>query len=62
MNIIQRTKAAVTAFRGKSVNSSDVLTLLDVLGVSHLPANVQSEATYFACLKVLSEAVAKLPD
>ena len=61
MNIIQRAKAAAAAFRGKSVSSADVLTLLDVLGVSHLPANVQSEATYFACLKVLSEAVAKLP-
>lgn len=61
MNIIQRAKAAAAAFRGKSVSNADVLTLLDVLGVSHLPANVQSEATYFACLKVLSEAVAKLP-
>jgi HK97 family phage portal protein len=61
MKLRDRARAAVAAFRGKSTTDDGVLRVLDVLGVSHLPANVQSEATYFACKKVLSEAVAKLP-
>lgn len=61
MKVKDRFKAGWHAFRGKSVVDDGVLRVLDVLGVSHLPTNVQSEATYFACQKVLSEAVAKLP-
>lgn len=61
MKLKERIRAARAAFRGKSAESDSALRLLEVLGVSHLPSNVQSEATYFACQKVLSESVAKLP-
>ncbi len=61
MKLRDRIRGAVAGFRGKSAESEGALRVLDVLGVSHLPANVQSEATYFACMKVLSEGVAKLP-
>ena len=65
MNIFDRAKAAVAAFRGKGgIVSRDVAMaqLLEFLGLD--PAargGVESEAVYFACLKVLSEAKGKLP-
>ena len=61
MKMIDRFRAGWTAFKGKSVIDDAVLRVLDVFGVSHLPEAVQSEATYYACMKVLSEGVAKLP-
>ncbi len=61
MKMIDRVRAGWTAFKGKSVIDDAVLRVLDVFGVSHLPEAVQSEATYYACMKVLSEGVAKLP-
>lgn len=64
MKLIERTKAAVTAFRGKSADSSESMTLhqlLSFLGVHDVTGQSLSEATYFACLKVLSEGVGKLP-
>lgn len=61
MKLIDRARAGWAAFRGKGVNDDAVLRVLDVLGVSHLPEAAQSEATYYACMKVLSEGVAKLP-
>lgn len=65
MNIFDRVKAAVAAFRAKGVTvSRDVALndLLDFLGVDHsLRGDAQSEATYYACQKVLSESVGKLP-
>lgn len=64
MKIIERTKAALTAFRGKSASTSETLTLnqlLSFLGIHDVTGPALSEATYFACCKVLSEAVGKLP-
>ena len=64
MKPIERLKAAVSAFRGKSAGSSEVMTLnqlLTFLGVHDVSGSALSEATYFACCKVLSEAVGKLP-
>lgn len=64
MKLIERTKAAVNAFRGKSASTSEVMTLnqlLDFLGVHDTKGPALSEATYFACLKVLSESLGKLP-
>lgn len=57
MKLKQRIKRAYNAFRNKSVNND----FLDFLGVRNVPVNALSEATYFACLKVLSEAIGKLP-
>lgn len=54
-------------FRGKSVSldGKDPLDqwreLATWLGVSDVPEDARSEATYFACMKVLSESVGKLP-
>lgn len=57
MKLRQRVKRAYKAFRNKSANDD----FLDFLGVRNVPTNALSEATYFACLKVLSEAIGKLP-
>ncbi len=57
MKLRQRVKRAYNAFRNKSENND----FLDFLGVRNVPTNALSEATYFACLKVLSEAIGKLP-
>lgn len=65
MRLQDRIKAGVTAFRGKSANTADesmtVEQLLHFLGVHHADGAALSEATYFACLKVLSEGIGKLP-
>lgn len=65
MTIFDRFKAAAAVFRAKGVTvSRDVALaeLLDFLGVDRsLRGSAQSEAVYFACLKVLSEGVGKLP-
>lgn len=60
MKLRQRVKRAYNAFRNKST-TNDFLDFLDFLGVRNVPTNALSEATYFACLKVLSEAIGKLP-
>lgn len=57
MKLKTRIKRAYNAFRNKGTNDS----FLDFLGVRNVPVNALSEATYFACLKVLSEAIGKLP-
>lgn len=62
MKLRDRFKAASAAFRARS--TSDTMTLnqlLDFLGVHNTSAATLSNATYFACLKVLSESLGKLP-
>ena len=65
MRLKDRIKAGVTAFRGKSATAADESMTLDqllhFLGVHHADGAALSEATYFACLKVLSEGIGKLP-
>ena len=65
MRMKDRIKAGVMAFRGKSATTADesmtVEQLLQFLGVHHADGAALSEATYFACLKVLSEGIGKLP-
>lgn len=65
MTIFDRFKAAVAVFRAKGVTvarDAAMAELLDFLGVDRsLRGSAQSEAVYFACLKVLSEGVGKLP-
>lgn len=50
-------------FRRKSATtqSMTVQQLLDFLGIAETDSSVLSEATYYACIKVLSEAIGKLP-
>ena len=65
MKMVDRVKAVASALRGKGFylsRTADLNALLDFLGVDRgLSGSVQSEAVYFACLKVLSEAIGKLP-
>ena len=63
MTIKDRLHAAALAFKGKSARQQVELNrLLEFLGVSpNTDAEAMNEAVYFACIKVLSESVGKLP-
>ena len=64
MKLNERVKAASAAFMGKSAAGEEQMALnqlLDFLGVHSASADAQAEATYYACCKVLSEAIGKLP-
>ena len=65
MNIIDRAKRWAGVRRAKSAAATEeamtLTQLLDFLGLRGTASSELSEATYFACLKVLSEAVGKLP-
>lgn len=61
MKLKDRFRAGWAAFRNKDFTDDGALRVLDFLGVHNTSADALSEATYFACLKVLSEAVGKLP-
>ena len=66
MNIFDRGRLWLASRRAKSAATRDeqmsLAQLLDFLGVSSTTnASALSEATYFACLKVLSESIGKLP-
>ena len=64
MNFRQRTKAAWNVLRGKSAPSewAELNELYKFLGIDPDKAgDAASEATYYACLKVLTEAIGKLP-
>ena len=50
--------------RKKTAKTSEQMSLtrlLDFLGLSNVDADALSEATYYACIKVLTEAIGKLP-
>ena len=64
MNLRQRTKAAWGVLRGKSASSqwAELNELFRFLGIDpDKTGDATSEATYYACLKVLMEAIGKLP-
>ena len=64
MNLKERTKAAWGVFRGKSSGSewAELNELFKFLGIDpDKTGEATSEATYYACLKVLTEAIGKLP-
>jgi HK97 family phage portal protein len=62
MKISQRFKAAAAAFTKKSATEQMTLNqLLDFLGVHDVTGEAMQEAVYYACNKVLSEAIGKLP-
>ena len=48
-------------FKKKSVQTMTLQQLIDFLNLGGVEKDALSEATYFACLKILSEAVGKLP-
>ena len=64
MNLRSRTKAAWGVLRGKSNVQTEVElnNLFKFLGIDpSKTGDATSEATYYACLKVLTEAIGKLP-
>lgn len=64
MKFTYRFKAALAVLRGKSTSTSEQMTLnqlLEWLGVHDVSGEALSEAVYYACLKVLSESIGKLP-
>lgn len=64
MNFAKRCKMAVEILTNKHGGQRTTLEmnqLLDFLGLSDTKEDILSEATYFACLKVLSESIGKLP-
>lgn len=62
MKFTTRLKAAFAAFRNKSERETIQMdNLLRFLGVDQENNKALSEATYFACLKVLGESLGKLP-
>ena len=60
MNLKQRLKTAFNVLMNKS-QTLEFDQLIDFLGLKGTKQNALSEATYFACLKVLSESIGKLP-
>lgn len=61
MSVIERVKNAYKAFNQKNTKYYDQQQLLDFLGLRGTKKDALSESTYFACIKVLSEALGKLP-
>ena len=61
MKIRDRIKTAYKILTNKASKDSATQQLIDFLGLDRTKENALSEATYFACLKVLSESVGKLP-
>ena len=60
MKLSKRIKYAINIIRNKSSSggNDDFFTSL---GLRDVPEEALSEATYFACMKVLCEAIGKLP-
>lgn len=61
MKLKERIKTAFRVLTNKSSNDTAMQQLIDFLGLHDTKEKTLSEATYFACLKVLSESVGKLP-
>lgn len=61
MKLKTRFKNAYAGFTGKSYSDVNMQQLLDFLGINNTDNKDLNEATYFACMKVLGEAIGKLP-
>lgn len=62
MQIVKRLREAWGVLCGKSYRDDNLAELLDFLGISSsLRDDALKEATYFACMKVLSESIGKIP-
>ena len=64
MKISKRLKNAYSAFKAspeQNALSSRDLDFLDALGVDRSNKTEMSSATYYACIKMLSESIGKLP-
>lgn len=63
MGLLDKVKSAFVETKTTAIPSSEVTLdkLIDFLNISGTSTDALSEATYFACMKVLSEGVGKLP-
>lgn len=61
MKLKERVKTAYRVLTNKASKDTAMQQLIDFLGLQDTKEKALSEATYFACLKVLSESVGKLP-
>lgn len=61
MKIWNKIKRFLTHNKSVSTKNSQLNALLDFLGIDKTDESMLSEATYFACMKVLSESIGKLP-
>lgn len=62
MTIAKRIRAAWNVLTGKSFHDANLEALMDFLGLSSgMRDDALKEATYFACMKVLSESLGKIP-
>lgn len=61
MKLKERVKTAYRVLTNKTSKDTAMQQLIDFLGLHDTKESALSEATYFACLKVLSESVGKLP-
>lgn len=61
MKLKERIKAVCNILTNKASKDHAMQQLIDFLGLVGTKEKALSEATYFACLKVLSESVGKLP-
>jgi HK97 family phage portal protein len=61
IKIIENFKKSIKALTTRKTNKDQLVALLNFLGLQDTDKSELSEATYFACLKVLSETLGKLP-
>lgn len=61
MTLKTRIKTAFKVLTNKSNKEDELSQLIDFLGLKGTKQSALSEATYFACLKILSESLGKLP-
>lgn len=61
MKLKERIKTAFRVLTNKYSKETAMQQLIDFLGLHDTKEKALSEATYFACLKVLSESIGKLP-
>ena len=61
LKIIEKAKKTIKAITTRGTKRDQLAALLNFLGLEDTNKEELSEATYFACLKVLSETLGKLP-
>ena len=61
MKFIERAKTAFNILTNKRNKENELNQLINFLGLNGTKEKALSEATYFACLKILSESLGKLP-
>lgn len=61
MKIIDKLKKSIKALTSNNTKNDQLAALVNFLGLQDTDRSELSEATYFACLKVLSETLGKLP-